>query len=412
MNEAATVESLIAKEEVHAEAAVERENEATSLDQIKLLGKARMEEIVGSIENIFRHLAGCLQHIVTPEGRQQFIFYVGATAALVFVSSTIKEVIALGCICVLRFFTAPRLVREYGNLRANWSTKNNTHVMKEIVLPPKIKERIDVIVKVASVASKRSLPFRSVLIHGRPGCGKSMVAKALARSTNLPYALMSGADVFPMGAQGPAELRRLLTWASNKRHGGIILIDEAESALGSRAKIKCNDGSALDNSSTASSSGFSRDCLNVLLSMTGTFGNIMLVLTTSNPSELDEAILDRMDEIMHLPLPSSEERTLLLRNHFFRQFEVESDQPPSLLSKICRSATKARFDAHFDVEGCVLDLATDSKSDGLSGRELEKIIQGVCHKTYASDSGSLGKTLWDRETQALLGAIIGKHALK
>jgi len=110
------------------------------------------------------------------------------------------------------------------------------------------------------------------------------------------------------GSQGPAELRRLLTWASKRRQGGIIIIDEAESALGCRTKAKADKAGAdnsLENNRTA---GYSRDCLNVLLSMTGSFGNIMLILTTSNPNDLDEAVLDRMDEIIHLPLPPTDER--------------------------------------------------------------------------------------------------------
>lgn len=220
------------------------------------------------------------------------------------------------------------------------------------------------------------------------------------------------------GSQGPAELRRLLTWASKKRHGGIILIDEAESALGSRATIRQDKtgSDGLENDRSAKSSGYSRDCLNVLLSMTGSFGNVMLILTTSSPSKLDEAVLDRMDEIIHLPLPSTQERKGLLRNQFFRQFKQLDDDNLSfanrLLSKLCRSPTKAHFDNHFDAESCVLDLATDSKTHGFSGRELEKIIQGVLYKTYASDKGILDTSLWNGEVEILISAVSAKHMLK
>lgn len=163
---------------------------------------------------------------------------------------------------------------------------------------------------------------------------------------------------------------------------------------------------------------YSRDCLNVLLSMTGTFGNIMLILTTSNPSELDEAVLDRMDEIIYLPLPSAAERSILLRNKFFRQFEQlvdgddENNMLPSkkLLSTLSVSSTKAPFALNFDAESCVFDLAI--KTRGLSGRELEKLIQGVMFKTHASVSGTLDIELWNRETDALTKAIAAKHLLK
>mmetsp|Transcript_7597 Transcript_7597/g.13706 ORF Transcript_7597/g.13706 Transcript_7597/m.13706 type:complete len:297 (+) Transcript_7597:450-1340(+) len=263
------VESHVAKKEIHTEAAVEREKEATPLEQgaSQTCRKARMEEIIHAIENIFSHLTGCLQHFVTPEeGNQQFLFLRWHRSCFSFCLDDEGNYF-IGCICVLCFVTAPQLVREYGNLsaQANRSAKK-AQATKKIVLPAKIKERVDTIVKVASAVSERRFPLRSVLIHDK-------------------Y----------FSSQGPAELRRLITWASNKRRGGIIIIDEAESALGSRAKTSpVNEGSdrTLENGSTSSSSGFSRDCFNVLLSTTGSYGNIMLILTTSNPSDLDEAVIE------------------------------------------------------------------------------------------------------------------------
>jgi len=198
MSKAADIESHIAREEIHAEAMVERENESTSLEQIQLLGKARVNEIIHAVEQVFWHLAGSLKHIMTPEGRQQFMFYVASAAVMVFSVSTVKELIGLGCMLLLTSLTAPRLVREYGNL--NWSGKRTSLATRDVVLPLDIKERTEIIVKVASAAAERRFPLRSVLIHGKPGSGKSMVAKAIAQSIpSLPYALMSGADVFPMG---------------------------------------------------------------------------------------------------------------------------------------------------------------------------------------------------------------------
>ena len=192
LDEATAAECRVAKEEINAEAVVEREHEATSLEQIKLVGNALTAEMIEAIESIFWHLAGCLEHIVgTVEGRQQFLFYVCATAALVFVASTLKEGISLTCLVILRFFTAPRLVREYGNLSLQSTWRDDT---EEIVLSDDMIERMDVIVQVASAASARGFPMRSILIHGAPGCGKTMIARKLARSTGLPYAIMSGGD--------------------------------------------------------------------------------------------------------------------------------------------------------------------------------------------------------------------------
>ena len=180
---------------------VERDDESASLERIRLLGKARMEEVAAAIEHVFRRLAGCLRHLATSEGREQFFLYVGAAAVLVFACSTSKELITLGCACALRLFTAPRLVREYGNSRF-WGRRSTGRRWADdgMILPPETKERIDMIAKVAAAARERGFPLRSVLLTGPAGCGKTSVAREIASSIpNLPYALMSGADVFPMG---------------------------------------------------------------------------------------------------------------------------------------------------------------------------------------------------------------------
>ena len=171
-----------------------------------------------------------------------------------------------------------------------WSSKAQTQ-MGSIILPSPIKERIERASKTACFARKRRLPLRNILLHGNPGCGKSVTAKAIAQSIpSLPYALMSGSDVFPLGEshiriytitgaclcsnmiyttpaststlkgnQGPPELRRLLSWAN--KHGGIIIIDEAECSLGKRGK-------AIQGDEQQQQQDFSRDCLTVLLSLT------------------------------------------------------------------------------------------------------------------------------------------------
>ncbi len=132
-------------------------------------------------------------------------------------------------------------------------------------------------------------------------------------------------------------------------------------------------------------------------------GNIMLILTTTNPGELDEAVLDRMDEIIHLPSLSSTERICLLRNHFSRLFELAPEQPASLMDRMLQairnSTSKACYDRKFDVMRSITNLGNASELGAFSGRELEKMLQGVAYKAYASDEGVLSQSLWDGETR-------------
>ena len=145
----------------------------------------------------------------------------------------------------------------------------------------------------------------------------------------------------------------------------------------------------------------------------------MLILTTSNPSDLDEAVLDRMDEIIHLPLLTEKERRELLHNQFMQKFErrdedcLSSSLSKQLLSKLLsKTSAKAPVDKDFDVDRCISELATDAKTKGFSGRELEKLIQGVLYNTFASHRGILDNTLWRKETTTLLKASAAKHSLK
>lgn len=206
------------------------------------------------------------------------------------------------------------------------------------------------------------------------------------------------------GNQGPSELRRLLSWA-NKR-GGAIIIDEAECLLGKR-------GNAPKDDDQQQQQDYSRDCLNVLLSLTGTMGNIMLILTTTNPGELDDAVLDRMDEIIHLPSLSSTERICFLHNHFSRLFELAPEQPTSLMDRMLRvirdSTSKAYYDRKFDVMRSITNLGNASELGTLSGRELEKLLHGVAYKTYASDEGVMSQSLWDGETRRLVMSFTAKQ---
>jgi len=408
MIEETAIESNVAQEMIHAEAEIERENEFVSINQIEEIGHARIQETKEFIENVFWTLARCFHHAVsTSTGRKQFVFYIGLAASLVLVVSTLKEIISLTCAFLLRLCITPRLVREYGNLRFRMRRSSEAQTQtNSIILPTKIKARIEQASKTASFARKRRLPLRNILLHGKPGCGKSVTAKAIAQSIpNLPYALMSGSDIFPLGNQGPSELRRLLSWAN--KCGAVIIIDEAECAVGKRGKT------LQDDDQQQQQQDFSRDCLNVLLSLTGTMGNIMLILTTTNPGELDEAVLDRMDEIIHLPSLSSTERTCLLQNHFSRLFELAPEQPSSSIDRMLRafrrSTNKACYDNMFDVTRSISSLSNTADLDTFSGRELEKLLQGVAYKTYASDTGVLSQSLWDVETRKLMTSFAAKQ---
>ena len=126
-----------------------------------------------------------------------------------------------------------------------------------IILSESDKQSI-VDLAIATSNSKRSgIPYRHVLLYGPPGTGKTLVARRLAASTGLDYAIMSGGDVGPLGEDAVTQLHQLFRWASRSSRGLLLFIDESEAFLFARQK----EGG--DHSGR-------RHALNALLYQTGT----------------------------------------------------------------------------------------------------------------------------------------------
>lgn len=78
---------------------------------------------------------------------------------------------------------------------------------------------------------KHFAPTKNLLFWGPPGTGKTLFAKKLALKSGLDYAVMTGSDVAPLGAQAVSELNKLYDWAEKSPNGMIVFIDEADAFL-------------------------------------------------------------------------------------------------------------------------------------------------------------------------------------
>ncbi|CAB1119251.1 unnamed protein product [Ectocarpus sp. CCAP 1310/34] len=163
----------------------------------------------------------------------------------------------------------------------------------------------------ASSSYRRGAPLPNVLIHGAPGSGKSVLARRLVGMCGLNTVVVAGGDVGSLGRNASSELSGLMRWAggggggsgSSRGKGVAVVMDEAEAALGDRRKKGMSENA--------------RSALNAVLLSTGELrAGFLMVLTTSRPQDLDEAILDRVDEVVHLPTPGLPERARLIRQYF------------------------------------------------------------------------------------------------
>ncbi|HIT03064.1 MAG TPA: ATP-dependent zinc metalloprotease FtsH [Candidatus Caccocola faecipullorum] len=151
-----------------------------------------------------------------------------------------------------------------------------------------------------------SMP-KGILLVGPPGTGKTMLAKAVAGESNVPFFSISGSEFVEMFVgMGAAKVRDLFKQAKEKAPC-IVFIDEID-AIGQR-----RDGRAMGNDER-------EQTLNQLLTeMDGFEGNngVMILAATNRPESLDPALTrpGRFDRRVPVELPDLKGREAILRVH-------------------------------------------------------------------------------------------------
>ena len=122
---------------------------------------------------------------------------------------------------------------------------------------------------------------RGVLLYGKPGTGKTLIAKAIAGEADVPFISMSGSEFIEMFAGLGASRVRKLFEKARKLSPCIVFIDEID-AIGSRRTS--NSGAETENNQT----------LNQLLVEMDGFSSeetIIVLAATNRPEMLDKALL-------------------------------------------------------------------------------------------------------------------------
>ncbi|MDO9537836.1 MAG: AAA family ATPase, partial [Thermoplasmata archaeon] len=170
-----------------------------------------------------------------------------------------------------------------------------------------LKESIMVPLLMSDIAAKYGIdPPKGVLLFGPPGCGKTLLMKALANELHVEMVTIKCSDImskwYGESETKVAELFRM----AKERKPSIIFFDDLE------AMAKHRDMYAGDDVTPR--------LLSIILAeldgMDQSAG-IILVGTTNKPEMIDPALLrpGRFDKIIYVPPPDVEERKAILKVH-------------------------------------------------------------------------------------------------
>jgi proteasome regulatory subunit len=151
-------------------------------------------------------------------------------------------------------------------------------------------------------------PPAGVLLHGPPGTGKTMMAKAVANQTDATFIRMAGSELVQKFIGEGAKLVRDLFELAEEREPAIIFIDEIDAIASKRTESK-----------TSGDAEVQRTMMQLLSEMDGfeNRGEIRIIAATNRFDMLDRAILrpGRFDRLIEVPKPDAEGRERILEIH-------------------------------------------------------------------------------------------------
>ncbi len=160
-------------------------------------------------------------------------------------------------------------------------------------------------------------PPSGVLLHGPPGTGKTMLAKAVANETDATFIKMAGSELVRKFIGEGSRLVRDLFELAEERQPAVIFIDEIDAVAAKRTDSK-----------TSGDAEVQRTMMQLLNEMDGfdERGEIRIMAATNRFDMLDEAILrpGRFDRLIEVPKPNAEGREQILRIHT-RDMNVADD---------------------------------------------------------------------------------------
>merc|ERR1712123_297688 len=207
-------------------------------------------------------------------------------------------------------------------------------------------------------------PSKGVLFYGPPGCGKTLLAKAIANECQANFISIKGPELLTMWfGESEANVREVFDKARSAAPC-VLFFDELDSIASARGGSGGDAGGASD-----------RVINQILTEMDGMGSkkNVFIIGATNRPDIIAPAILrpGRLDQLIYIPLPDDGSRMAILKANL-RKSPVADEVDVPYLAKMTRGFSGADL-----TEICqrACKLAIRESIDADIRREKEKLKQ-------------------------------------
>jgi AAA+ superfamily predicted ATPase len=254
-----------------------------------------------------------------------------------------------------------------------------SELWESIILDEGLKESLicqaTLNISIRSRVSRAVIPMHGIiLLVGKPGTGKTSLAKGLASETakllpkSQPVTFLE-VDPHGLASSVSGESQKSVTELFGQTIAGyaeagptIVLLDEVESILVDRAKLSL-DANPIDVHRATDAALVELDRL------AEKFPNLLILTTSNFPQAIDAAFVSRCDLVMHIPMPNY----IACRQILEETLVGFSKTFPHVIELIDTD----EFDTV--VRACV----------GLDGRQIRKMVASACafNRETAADPG-------------------------